>query len=47
MDPMMTGYQQHPSLVSAGLVDYVPHQDAIDMTQVRKDDETADKAYRG
>jgi hypothetical protein len=39
----MFGYQGHPSLQSAGLVDYVPLAQPIDMTKVRESDEAADK----
>ena len=40
----MTGYQQQPSLVSAGIVDYVPLAAGIDMVNGRASDkEAADK----
>jgi aryl-alcohol dehydrogenase-like predicted oxidoreductase len=44
LDPHMTGYQQHPSIQTAGLVDYVPHSLGIDMSQGRSSDkEVADR----
>ena len=38
LDPHMIGYQQHPSMVAAGLVDYVPHRQPFDVTTAREKD---------
>ena len=42
----MTGYQQHFALQSAGIVDFVAHEAAIDMSKVRESDEGADAAWK-
>lgn len=39
----MFGYQGHPNLQGAGIVDFVPHRQAIDMTKARESDEAAQK----
>jgi hypothetical protein len=39
----MFGYQGHPNLQGAGLVDYVPLPQPIDMTKVRESDAAAEK----
>ncbi len=43
MDPRRLGYQQHPSLVSAGLIDYVPHHVPINLSTARGSDAEAAK----
>ena len=42
----MLGYQAMSNLQGAGLVDFVAHQQPIDMTKVRESDEAADKAAK-
>jgi len=37
-DPHWIGYQMHDSVLSAGLVDYVPHRQPIDVTKLRASD---------
>lgn len=44
LDPHTWGYQLHPSVAGAGLVDYVPQRPVIDMTKGRESDEAAVKA---
>lgn len=44
MDPRRIGYQQHASLVSAGLVDFVAHHEPINHSQVRESDAKAAEA---
>lgn len=39
----MFGYQGHPNLQGAGIIDFVPHRPAIDMTKARESDEAAEK----
>lgn len=46
MEPRRLGYQQHPSLVSAGLVDYVAHHQPIDLSGVRESDAAAEAAAK-
>jgi hypothetical protein len=42
----MTGYQQHASLETAGIVDYVPNPLGLDMTNVRESDKAADAKWK-
>ena len=42
----MLGYQAMSNLQGAGLVDFVAHQQPIDMTKVRESDEAEDKAAK-
>ncbi|CAD6569009.1 MAG: hypothetical protein TREMPRED_004995 [Tremellales sp. Tagirdzhanova-0007] len=44
MDPRRLGYQQQASLVSAGMIDFVPHHQPIDLSQARESDEKAAQA---
>ncbi|RSH95711.1 hypothetical protein EHS25_000803 [Saitozyma podzolica] len=46
LDPHMTGYQQHFSLETAGIVDYVPNPLGLDMTNVRESDKAADAKWK-
>lgn len=46
MDPRRLGYQQHPSLVSAGLIDFVPHHIPINLSTVRESDSSAAEAAK-
>jgi hypothetical protein len=39
----MFGYQGHPNLQGAGLIDFVPLVAPIDMTKVRESDAAAEK----
>ena len=41
LDPHVIGYQQHASMVSAGLVDYVPYRQALDNSKLRESDAAA------
>jgi hypothetical protein len=43
LDPHMFGYQGHPNLQGAGLIDFVPLAAPIDMTKVRESDAAAEK----
>lgn len=43
LDPHMFGYQGHPNLQGAGLIDFVPLAAPIDMTKVRESDADAEK----
>jgi len=43
LDPHMFGYQGHPNLQGAGLIDFVPLPAPIDMTKVRESDAAAEK----
>jgi hypothetical protein len=43
LDPHMFGYQGHPNLQGAGLIDFVPLARPIDMTKVRESDAAAEK----
>jgi len=44
MDPRRLGYQQHDSLISAGIVDFVPHHQPIDHSGVRESDAKSKEA---
>ncbi|KAK1921493.1 NADP-dependent oxidoreductase domain-containing protein [Papiliotrema laurentii] len=43
LDPHTFGYQMHPNLVTAGLVDYVPHRQPIDVRSMRENDDAPEK----
>ena len=46
LDPHTFGYQQHPAVANAGIVDYVPYAAPIDMTKVRESDEKSAEEFK-